>query len=78
MVWQDFVFLAVNFILALVLIPTLRDEEASIPIWTSVPTTLILYLYFGTFLSMDLQLSALGAALTAVIWTFIAIYRRPE
>lgn len=76
--WQDGVFLAGNIVLALVLLPTLRDPDAIIPLWTSVPTALTLYVYGATFLTLDLYLSGISLFATALIWTLIAAFRNEQ
>ncbi len=71
-------FLVGNIMLAAVLIPTLRDADAAIPMWTSLPTAAVLYLYGVTFLTLELYLSGASVFATAIIWTMIALFRNEQ
>lgn len=78
MVWQDFIFAAGSIFSILVLMPTLRDLMASIPLGTSVPSAVIGLLYGSTFFTMDMTFSAVGSFATGVLWSLIATFRSPE
>ncbi len=76
--WQDIVILAGSIVAIASLVPTLLDENASVPHKTSVPTLVVLSGQGFAFYSMDLLGSALGAAAGLVIWSLIAYYKAPE
>lgn len=78
MVWQDYVFLVGAFVFALLLLPTLRDNEASVPLKTSVPTGTTLLVFSATFATLGMYLSAVGNLATAAAWYSVAVLRAPE
>ncbi len=78
MMWQDFVFLAGSIFSLLVLVPTLRDPLANVPLGTSLPSAAIGIVYGVTFFTMDMTFSAVGALLTGLIWSLIAALRSPR
>ena len=78
MIWQDVVFLAGNVFSLLVLVPTLRDEMANVPLGTALPSALIGGIYGTAFLTMGMTLSAFGAMLTGLMWSLIAYLRSPN
>ena len=76
--WQDLVFLVGSVCSLAVLIPTLRNPVANVPLGTSLPSALLGGVYGAAFLSMGMTLSATGSLLTGVIWSLIATLRSPE
>lgn len=78
MMWQDLVFLAGSVFSLLVLVPTLRDSMASVPLGTTVPSAAIGLVYGATFFSLGMTLSGVGSLLTGVMWSFIAFLRSPN
>jgi len=78
MMWQDFVFLAGSIFSLLVLVPTLRDPLANVPLGTSLPSAVIGIVYGVTFFTMGMTFSAVGALLTGIIWSLIAALRSPR
>ena len=76
--WQDLIFLAGNVFSLIVLLPTLRDEVATVPLGTALPSALIGVIYGTAFLTLGMTLSALGAALTGIMWGLIAYLRSPN
>lgn len=77
MIWQDAVFAAGGLLLALLLLPMLRDPDAAAPRTTSIPTAGVLYVFVITYLTMGLHASAAMNTLSALCWTFIALKRTP-
>jgi len=77
MVLQDYVFMAGGFLFAAMLLPTLRDPRAKVPLATSAATGFVLVVYAVTFVTLDLYLAAFSSALTAVAWFAVAVLRRP-
>ena len=61
-----------------VLLPTLRDSMASVPLGTSLPSAAIGVVYGTAFYTLGMPLSAVGALLTGVIWGLIATLRSPS
>lgn len=78
MIWQDVIFLCGSVFSLLVLLPTLRDSMANIPLGTTLPSATIGMVYGTTFFSLGMTLSAVGAILTGVMWTLIAALRSPH
>lgn len=78
MIWQEVVFLVGSVFSLVVLVPTLRDPMANIPLGTSLPSALIGLVYGGAFLSMGMTLSGVGALMTGIIWSLIAGLRSPR
>lgn len=76
--WQDIVILAGSIVAIASLVPTLLDEEASVPLTTSVPTLVVLSTQAVAFYTLGLLGSALGAGAGFVIWTLIAYFKAPE
>lgn len=78
MIWQDVVFLCGSVFSLLVLLPTLRDSMANVPLGTTVPSASLGVIYGTTFLSLGMTLSALGSLLTGLMWTLVAVLRSPH
>lgn len=78
MMWQDLIFLCGSVFSLLVLVPTLRDSMANVPLGTSVPSATIGLVYGTTFFSLGMTLSAVGSVLTGLMWSFIAALRSPH
>lgn len=76
--WQDIVILAGSIVAIASLVPTLLDEDASVPLSTSVPTLVVLSGQGVAFYSLDLIGSAIGAGAGFCIWSLIAYYKAPE
>lgn len=77
MMWQDFVFLAGSTFSLVVLAPTLTNRQANVPLGTSVPSSLIGFIYGTTFFTMEMTFSAVGAVLAGLMWSLIATFRSP-
>lgn len=77
MIWQDLVFTLGGLLLAVLLLPMVRDPDAAAPRTTSVPTAGVLYAFAATFTTMGLYASAVTNTATALCWTFIALKRTP-
>lgn len=75
--WQDILFTGGQLILGAVLIPTLLDEEAAVPRWTSVPTSLVLFAFAAGYATMGLLFSALSTAAAAALWAAVVAKRSP-
>ncbi|RBI60306.1 hypothetical protein [Halomicrococcus sp. NG-SE-24] len=73
--WQEYVFLAGSIVIMISLIPTLRDEEASVPLRTSLPSVVVLFAQTLAFLSMGLMFSAAGTGMGFGLWSLIAKYK---
>ena len=76
--WQDLIFLAGSVFSLVVLVPTLRDSMASVPLGTTVPSAAIGLVYGATFFSLGMTLSGVGSLLTGVMWSCIALLRSPN
>lgn len=78
MIWQDLVFLAGSMFSIIVLTPTLRSKAANVPWGTSLPSAIIGIIYSGTFFTLGMKFSAVGALVAGVMWSLIALFRRPN
>lgn len=76
--WQDIVILAGSIVAITSLVPTLLDEDASVPLTTSVPTLLVLSSQCVAFYTLGLLGSAVGAGAGFVIWSLIAAFKAPD
>lgn len=78
MMWQDLVFLAGSIFSLFVLVPTLRDSMANVPLGTTVPSATIGIVYGTTFFTLGMHFSAVGSLLTGVMWSLVAFLRSPH
>lgn len=78
MMWQDLVFMAGSGLSLFFLLPTLRDSMANVPLGTTVPSAAIGFIYGGTFLTLGMTYSGLGAISTGLMWSAIAALRSPN
>ncbi|WP_250137736.1 hypothetical protein [Halorientalis salina] len=78
MMWQDLIFLGGSVFSLIVLLPTLKDRMANVPLGTSLPSATIGIIYGTTFLSLGMTMSAVGSLLTGVMWSVIAFLRSPH
>ncbi len=78
MMWQDFVFMAGSLFSLVFLLPTLRDSMANVPLGTSLPSATIGFIYGGTFMSLGMMYSGLGAMSAGLMWSAIAVIRSPS
>lgn len=76
--WQDFVFLGGSIVIMLSLVPTLRDDDATVPLRTSVPSVVVLFAQTIAFATIGLTASALGTGMGFVLWSLIAKYKGPS
>jgi hypothetical protein len=78
MMWQDAVFLCGSVFSLVVLVPTLKDRMANVPLGTSIPSASIGIVYGVTFFTMGMTMSALGSFSTGIMWSLIAALRSPH
>lgn len=78
MKWQEVVFLGGSIVIMLSLVPTLRDEDATVPLRTSVPSVVVLFCQTLAFTSLGMISSAAGTAMGFGLWTLIARYKSPD
>ncbi|WP_225741166.1 hypothetical protein [Halorussus halophilus] len=78
MMWQDLIFLCGSVFSLVVLVPTLRDSMANIPLGTTLPSATIGIVYGTTFFTLGMTLSAVGSFLTGIMWSLIAFLRSPH
>lgn len=60
------------------LVPTLRDEDAKVPLSTSVPSVFVLFFQTLAFTSLGMTASAAGTGMGFGLWTLIAKYKSPD
>ena len=78
MMWQDLVFMTGSALSLFFLLPTLRDSMAHVPLGTSLPSATIGFVYGGTFMSLGMTLSGVGAMCAGLMWSAIALLRSPN
>ncbi|WP_244605305.1 hypothetical protein [Halorussus halobius] len=78
MMWQDAVFLCGSVFSLVVLVPTLRDSMANVPLGTALPSASIGFVYGAAFFTLGMTMSALGSLLTGLMWSLIAALRSPH
>lgn len=71
--WQEYVVLAGSIIITLTLVPTVLDDDAHVPLSTSVPSVVVLLAQTWAFTSMGLLYTAAGTALGLTLWSLIAL-----
>ena len=76
--WQDFVFLGGSVFSLIVLVPTLQDSMATVPLGTTVPSAAIGLIYGTAFFTLGMNFSAAGSLLTGIMWSLIAYLRSPH
>lgn len=72
----DLVFTIGGLVFAVGLLPACLNPKTRMPLRTSLPTAIVLWVYGITFVCMGLPFSALSSYVTAAMWTFIAMDRR--
>jgi uncharacterized membrane protein len=77
-IWQELIFLVGSIFSIVVLVPTLRNPMANVPLGTSLPSALIGVIYGVTFFTLGMTASAVGAVATGLIWSLIATVRSPN
>ncbi len=75
MIWQDAILMVGSFVLGLLLIPIIMNEESKVPRMTSVPTGSVLLLFSYVYFTLGLWFSSATVLLTGLLWMFIAIKR---
>lgn len=73
--WQDYVLMGGNLLFAILLLPTLLNPNAMVPLTTSLLTGSVLLVFSYTFYTMNLKLSTLTSLMSGVMWLLIAIFR---
>jgi len=73
---QDLILASGSAIFGLLLLPTLLDSKARVPIATSLTTGLLLALEAGVFLSLGLLFTSVTTGFAAAAWLLVACYRR--
>ena len=76
--WQDAVFLGGSIVIRISLVPTLRDQDANVPLSTSVPSVIVLFFQTLAFSSLGMTASAAGTGMGFGLWTLIARYKSPD
>ena len=74
MPWQDWIFTIGQFIFVLALIPSIKGKDKPAFI-TSLITTIILYSFSATYITLGLWGSGLFAGFNATAWAILAIQK---
>lgn len=72
----DAIFTVGGIIFAVGLLPACLNQETRMPLRTSLPTAVVLFIYGLTFAYMGLAWSALSSGVTSNMWFFLAARRR--
>ena len=78
MLTPDIIFTVAQVVLAASLLPSLRQAvtgRTTITLWTSVPTTYMLFLMSGVLIHIDMNVSGAVTFVTACGWGFLALIR---
>lgn len=75
--WEDNVISGGQVLLGLLLIPTLADEQSTVPLLTSIPTSTVLFTFAIAFYSKGMKRPAYTALMTATLWLLVAVLRHP-
>lgn len=73
--WQDYVIVGVQVVLALSLIPMAFGSRPAPSLWVSIPTVVALTIFFATMYTLLLWWSASILVCTTLLWLRI-VYRR--
>lgn len=66
--WQDYVISTGQWLFALALIPSIRSKTDKPPMASSLMTAIILSIFAGTFVTLDLTVSAVSSMASALAW----------
>jgi len=75
MAWEPTVLAIANTALVLPLLPTLKDTDAQVPRWTSIPTGTSLLAIGVAYYSLGLVLPSISSLLQTTCWMAIAVWR---
>lgn len=75
MIPAEYVFLAGAALQITVLLPLLLDSESTVPRETSLPTTLIWFVYAATYFAISFPLAAVANVIGGSLWALVALYR---
>ena len=67
---QDYILGIGNVIFSLSLIPSLLSDKKPYK-WTSLSTSLVLFVFCGTFISLDMEFSAFMSYVNASFWAIL-------
>lgn len=73
--WQDKLFTVGGVFFTISLIPVLLTPTAVIPLLSSIPTSLFLYLFAYAQKTLGLKWAAGTSTITATMWALIAVLR---
>jgi hypothetical protein len=75
MTFESTVIAVVQLVFGLVLLPTLRNKNASVPRQTSVPMALGLFVIAAMYVRLGLWLAVGMASVCGVMWIFVVLFR---
>jgi pilus assembly protein TadC len=68
-----------GIVFTLLVLPTLLDDEATVPRKQSIPTSIVLFAFFTIpYGCMGLVFPAVSSTLGSLLWGLVAVYRSPE
>ena len=78
MLTPDIIFTVAQVVIAASLLPSLRQALAgktTITLWTSIPTTCMLFLMSGVLIHIDMNVSGAVTFVSACGWAFLSLIR---
>lgn len=72
----DLIFTAGSIVFIVGLLPAVLNPKTIIPLKTSLPTAIVLFVYAVTFMAMGLRFSAVSSVTTSALWAVLALDRR--
>lgn len=66
--WQDQVIAAGQWFFVAALLPSILDKDGKPSLWTSASTAVILTIFGGTFLTLDMKAAGYSSMASALAW----------
>ena len=73
-VWQDYALAIGQWIMAISLIPMLFAKEKP-PLWTSVPTSVILFVFGFTYFTLSLWWATVSGISAGILWLILVVQK---
>ena len=75
---KDLILAVGTAILGVLILPSLFDSRARVPLLTSLTSGVLLVVMTATFVSLGLDLTAGSTAFASLAWLLVATFRRPK
>lgn len=73
--WQDKIFSFGGVVFAATLLPTVLSSEAAAPLWTSIPTAIMLTVFGIAYFTMKYWWALSTNIATAIMWWLVVFLR---